>query len=206
MLLHQIEREHFVAGGDRGVGGEHGVPAHRRAGPGKVLAPHDLLANAFESKHRDVTFVHMPHRGLNPESPDGADASDSQHDLLGQTHLASADVEQAGDGAIGRIVQRNISVKEKDMDATHAGDPDQCLDHPARQVDGNRERASFGSSHRTNGQAREVVVGIDVLLESIGIDGLAEIPRPIQQTHAEERKAQIRRCLAVVAGQDAQAP
>ncbi len=95
VLLHEIDVEDFVAGGDRGVRGEDGVSANRSAGVAEVFAAHDPLANAFEGEHGDMPFVHVPHRGLNSQGPQGAHASDPEDDLLGEAHLPATNVEKA---------------------------------------------------------------------------------------------------------------
>jgi hypothetical protein len=79
------------------------------------------------------------------------------------------------------------------------------LHHAAGQVDRHRQHAAGRGLHRQHRQAREVVVGVGVLLEAVGVDRLAEVAGPVEQPHADQRHAEVARGLAVVARQHAEA-
>ena len=98
---HQLAVEHLVAGGDRGVDGEHRIAADaakglagRQAGLGG-----DELAGALDEQERGVPLVEVPHRRVDAERPQGPHAADAEDELLAQPHLASADVQDVGDRA-----------------------------------------------------------------------------------------------------------
>ena len=79
-----------------------------------------------------------------------------------------------------------------------------CTTRPG-QVDRHGQHAARRRLHRQHRQPREVVVRVGVLLEAVGVHGLAEVARAVEQPHADERDAEVARRLAVVAGQDAEA-
>ena len=152
-----------------------------------------------------MALVHVPHGGVDAERPQRAHAADAEHDLLAQPHLAAAHVERARDRAVGRVVERDVGVEHQHRHQAHLHLPHRGVHDAAGQVDRHGEHAARRGLHRQHRQPREVVVGVGVLLEAVGVDGLAEVAGAVEQPHAHERDAQVARRLAVVPGQDAEA-
>jgi hypothetical protein len=202
---HQLAVEGLVARRHRRVRGEHGGALHRRERLGQAVARLHPLARALERQERDVALVHVPHRGVDPERPQRPHSADPEHDLLAQPHLAPAHVEHAGDRAVRGVVERDVGVEHQHRHQPDLHLPDGSLHHAAGQVDRDGEDASRRGLHRLHRQPREVVVGIRVLLEAVGVNRLAEVAGAIEQPHAHERHAEVARRLAVVARQHAQA-
>jgi hypothetical protein len=171
----------------------------------ETLARLHALPRALEAEERHVPLVHVPHRGRDVERPQGPHPADAEYHLLGETHLAAAHVEDARYRPVGRIVQRDVGVEHQHRHQPDLRLPHRGLDHAPGQVDGHGEDAAAGRLHGQHRQAGEVVVGVHVLLEAVGVDRLAEIARAIEQPHADEGHAEIARRLAVVAGEDAEA-
>ena len=73
------------------------------------------------------------------------------------------------------------------------------------QLDGHRQRQPVLVLDPAERQAREVVVGVVVLLVAVGIDRLAEVALAIEQPDPEERERHVARGLHVIAGEDAEA-
>ena len=201
----QAPVEGLVARGHRGVGGEHAVLGHRLQGRRQSVPVAHPLARALEAEEGHVALVHVPDRGMDAEGVEGAHAADPEHDLLAQPHLASAHVEHAGDGPIGGVVQGDVGVEHEHRHLADLGLPDRGLDHAAGKVDGDGEHPAPGGLHGQDGQPGEVVVRVDVLLEAVGVHGLAEVARAIEQAHAHEGHAEVAGRLAVVAGEHAEA-
>ena len=153
-----------------------------------------------------MALVHVPDRGVDAERAQGAHAADAEHDLLAQAHLAPAHVEDAGDRPVGGVVERDVGVEHQHR---HAGPPAPSTPRRARRGPGRSmgtvSTPPAGRLHGQDGQPREVVVGVDVLLEAVGVHRLAEVARAVEQAHADERHAEVARRLAVVAGEDAEA-
>ena len=163
------------------------------------------LAGALEGEERDVALVHVPHRRVDAEGPQGADAADAVHDLLAQAHLAAAHVENAGDRPVGRVVQRDVGVEHQHRHEADLHLPHRRVDDAAGEVDGHGEDTAARGLHREHRQAGEVVVGVRVLLEAVRVDRLAEVAGAVEEAHADEGHAEVARRLAVVAGEDAEA-
>ena len=198
----ELPVERLVAGGHGSVRREHGVALHGGEGAGEAVAVHHLLARPLEPEERDVALVHVPHRGLDPEGTQRAHAAHPEDDLLAETHPPSPYVEDAGDGPVGGVVERDVGVEHQ-----HRHPPDLHLPHrrvhdSPREVDGHGEGPPGGRLHGQHGQPDEVVVGVDVLLEAVRVHGLAEVAGAVEEPHPHERDAQVARRLAVVAGQD----
>ena len=206
VAAHQRLVEGLVARGHRGVGGEDGVAAHvlfRRLV--EAVARAHPLAHALQAQEGHVALVHVPDRGVDAQGVEGAHAAHPQHDLLAQPHLAAAHVEDARDGPVGGVVQGDVGVEHEHRHLAHLGLPHRGLHHPARQVDGHREHAAVRGLDGQDGQAGEVVVRVDVLLEAVVVDGLPEVAGAVEQPHAHEGHPEVGGRLAVVAGQHAQA-
>ena len=202
---HELAVVGLVAGGDRGVGGEDRVARHRLEGVLEPFARLHSLPRALEAEEGDVSLVHVPHGRREAERAQGPHAADAEDDLLGEAHLAAAYIEDARDRPVGGVVQGDVGVQHQDGHQPDLRLPHRGLDDTSGQVDGHRQHAAAGRLHGQHRQAGEVVVGIDVLLEAVGVDRLAEISGAIQQPHADERHAEIAGRLAVVSGEDAQA-
>ena len=191
--------------GNGGVGREDAVPRHGLQGVLQAVASPHLCAGALQAEEGHVSFVHVPDRRPDPEAPERPDAADPEDDLLAEAHLAAAHVEDPGDGTVGGVVQGDVGVEHQDRHASDLRLPDGGLDDAAGQVDGHGEDAAAGRLDGENGQAGEVVVGVDVLLEAVGVHRLPEVSRLVQETDAHEGHAEVAGRLAVVTREDAKA-
>ena len=152
-----------------------------------------------------MPLVHVPDRGVDAERAQRAHAAHAEHDLLAQPHLAAAHVEDAGDGPVRGVVERDVGVEHEHGHAADLGLPHRGLHDAAGQVDGHGEHAAPRRLHGQDGQPREVVVGVDVLLEAVRVHGLAEIAGAVEEADADQGHPEVARRLAVVAGEDAEA-
>ena len=90
-------------------------------------------------------------------------------------------------------------------DASHLDLPHPGVDHPPGEVDGHREHPPRRRLDRQDRQAGEVVVGIDVLLEAVGVHRLTEVAGAVEQPHPDEGDPEVARRLAVVPGEHSEA-
>ena len=197
--------EGLVAGWHGCVGREDGAPRDRFERGFEAFSRVDQLAGALETEQRDVALVHVPDRGAHPQRTQRANTPDAQHDFLAKPHLATAHVEDARDGTIGGVVDVQVGVEQQHRDETDLGFPHLRLHYPTGQVDRHDERPAASGLEGQKREAVEVVVGIDVLLIAVGIDGLAKIARAVEQGDTDQRHAEIARRLAVVASEHAEA-
>ena len=206
VLADELAVEGLVAGGHRGVGGEDGVALRPRPGPRRGCRPSRTRSRA-RSRPRKATWPSFmcQTEGVDAERAQGAHAADPQHDLLAQAHLAPAHVEDARDRAVRGVVERDVGVEHEHRHQAHLHLPHRRVHDAPGQVDGHGQVAARGGLHRQHGQAGEVVVGVDVLLEAVRVHRLAEVAGAVEQAHPHEGHAEVARGLAVIAGQDPEA-
>jgi hypothetical protein len=163
-----------------------------------------VLACALGEEERRMAFVQVPDRRLQAELPDGAHAADPQHELLVEPHLAAADVQDVGDRPVGGRVLGDVGVEQEHRHAPDLGDPDRGEQVAPGQLDRDRQRQSGRILHPPERQARQVVVGVVVLLVTVGVDRLAEVALAVQQPDADRGERHVAGRLHMVAGEDAE--
>ena len=206
-IAHQAPLEDLVAGRHGRVNGEDGVApdppeglAGREAGVGRHQLPGSL-----DEEERGVALVEVPDGGLDAERPEGTDAANPQDQLLAEPHLAAADIEDVRDRPISDVVGRDVGVEQEDRHAADLGNPDGSAHGAIGDLDADLERRAIASAGPPEGQQRRIEVRLGVLLVAIGVDLLAEVATPVEEADADEREGRVRRRLAVVARQDAEA-
>ena len=199
VLGQQRTREAVDAGRHGRVRREHAAAAHGLDGGVERQAGGDELADPLQPEEPGVALVGVEHVGLEAEGPQGADAADAEHDLLAQSVVLVAAVEAVGDGdAVGRVAV-DVGVEQVQRDAADVGPPDVDRDVVAGEVDGDLD-ARVDEPERVG---REV--GDALLLPALGVEALAEVALGVEQADADERHAEVRRRLEVVAGEHAEA-
>ncbi len=163
------------------------------------------LARAFHEHERGVALVQVPRAWLDSQSSQGANATDAEDHLLVQPHLAAADVEDVGDRPVRLVVVGNIRVEQQQRHAADLSSPHGAVDGPAGHLDADAQRAAIFVRHAEQRQALRVVVGVGVLLVTVGVDVLAKVAVAIEEAYPDERDGHVRRCLEVVAGKHAEA-
>ena len=94
--------ERFVAGRHRRVRSENGTLCDFFARVSKTLAGFNIVADAFEGEERAMAFVHVPDIGRVAQQAQGAHATDSQDDLLGNAQVQVAAVQASCEFPVGR--------------------------------------------------------------------------------------------------------
>ena len=84
-------------------------------------------------------------------------------------------------------------------------DPDGGEQLAVGQRDADGERLAEPVERAAERQARELVVGVRVLLVPVGVDRLAEVALAVHEPDADQRQGHVRGGLHVVAGEDAEA-
>ena len=205
-MLHQGQREDVVARGHRRVRREAGARDDRLAcrGEVEVLLFHQQ-ANALQHAEGGVPFVHVADRRLLLMALQRADAADAQDHLLADAHVLVAAVKPGRDLPIFRVVLRDVRVEEIKR---HRGPPEsaRCAATTSRPGIGTLTSSGVpsGLGFRNQRQIEEIVLGIAFLLPAVDVEVLAEVAFAVHQAHADERHAQVRGRLEMIARQQAE--
>ncbi len=198
--------EVVVSCGHRRVRGEERVRCDRFERCVEVEALAHQHPDALDDQERGVTFVDVPHGGRDAHRFEDARTADAEHDLLLEADVVVAAVESMRDAAVAVAVLGQIGVEEVEL---HVPDSDVPYAHGERasgERDADAQLAAIGQAHRVHGEVGEVGIGVRRDLVAFGVELLLEVALAVQQSDADERKAQVARRLAVIAGEDAEAP
>ena len=138
------------------------------------------------------------------------DPAHAQQEFLLEPVVAAAAVQAVGDAAGGLVVARNVGVQQQQRDTSDVGPPDVRQQAPAvgerqRDLDGFAVAVRGGLAQQRQGQPVRVKDRIGFLLPGVAGERLLEVAGLVQQADADQRHAEVRGCLQVVAGQDAEA-
>jgi 5,10-methylene-tetrahydrofolate dehydrogenase/methenyl tetrahydrofolate cyclohydrolase len=123
-LVHLVDTELVVTGGDRSVSGEDALLADEiDVGFGRVLERFagQVVFEQTDSEEGSVALVHVVDLGLTGESVKEGDAAEAEDGLLTEAVVGVAAVEVVGEAAIPGIVSFDVGIEQKDGDDV-AGD------------------------------------------------------------------------------------
>ncbi len=203
--LHELRSEGVVSGGDRGVGGEADAGSQGLDGLVPVQPALDHLAHQLQGQEGRVPFVHMPHLGLDAQPAQRAHAAQAQDLLLGDAHRAVTAVQLGREAAVLQGVLLDVGVQDVQPDPTDPDQPDPGVDGAVRHLDLDDHFLAVGVQGLLGGDVGKVESAVAGFLPPLAVDLLDEVSVVVQQAHADHRDSQIRGCLEVVAGKDAQA-
>ncbi len=201
---HHVGGEMVVARGHRGVRGEDGVGCHRLERRARVQALLHVLAHALEHQERRVALVDVPHGGTQAHRAQRPHPAHAEHDLLLDARGAIAPIEPVRGGAILGQVALQVGVEEVERHAAHLRLPHAAMHVVLAELDAHLERRAVRARDRQDGQVGEVAVGVDRVLQALGIDRLREVALAVEQAHRHERQRHVARGLAMISGEDAQ--
>jgi hypothetical protein len=118
-LVHLIETELVVPGGDRSMGGEDASLSHVCAIGVGGLAERAVAESLFkkaDGKQRGVAFVHVIDLGLGAEGLKESDTAEAENGLLTETIEGVAAVEVIGELAVPGVVAFDVAIEEEDGD------------------------------------------------------------------------------------------
>ena len=127
-----------------------------------------------------------------------AHAAHPEQDFLLNARLPVAAVEVFRDGAVARLILRNVGVEQVQRHAPDLGLPDLRMQRAPAQRHGD---LAAGVADRQRG---EIVSRVDDTRGAVAAQLLAVVAAAVQQPDGHERDAQIGRGLEVVARQHAQ--
>ena len=100
----------------------------------------------------------------------------------------------------GDVRVEQVQLEPADRDA-----PDLRLDGAARVLDADRQRPAAGLAHQLDRHVEQIVLGVVLLLPAVDVQILAEVALLVHQADADERNAEIRGALEMIARENAQA-
>ena len=125
-LVHLVEAELVVAGGNRGVGGEDALLADGfDVGFGGVLErlAGEVVFEQADGEEGGVALVHVVDLGFTAEGVEQSDAAEAEDGLLTEAVVGVAAVEVVGEAAVPGVVAFDVGVEQEDGDDV-AGDAD----------------------------------------------------------------------------------
>ena len=217
VVADHVDREAVDARGHRRVRGEHGARPHgRQRLVEREARARAQLADALQAQVARVALVGVEDLGLRVPGDravraDGAHAADADEDLLADALVLVAAVEPVGDAAQVGVVLLDVGVEHQQRHPPDRGLPDARLEHlpgghrdldehllargPGRSVSG----ARFWPDEQLQRQPLRVEHRVGLQLPAVERQRLPEVPRPVQQPDADERQAEVRGRLEVVA-------
>ncbi len=201
----EMEGEGVVAGGHRRMRGEDGRAPHFRERRGERVSALQELVDALQHHEAGVPLVEMPHRRIDAERPQGADAADAEDDFLLDARFAVAAVEARREFAVPRRVLFEVGVEEIDLRVTELDVPHRD-EHGARaERDGDDARLAVGHQGRFDRRVLPVQLAVAFFLPAFRRHALVEVALRIHEADGDERHAEVAGFLAVIAGEHAQA-
>ena len=128
----EVRGEALVARGDRRVDREDAVAPDPVPGRLQLVAGGDELPRPLGQQERGVALVQVPDRRLDPEGAQHPHPADAEDELLVETHLAAADVEDVRDRPVGVVVLGDVGVEQEDRRPADLDAPDRDLEVAAR--------------------------------------------------------------------------
>ena len=174
--------------------GEQATGTDRLHGMSKGQTRCHVLADALKREEASMSLVGMEYLRRKAECPQCAHATDAKHGLLAEPVLHVAAVEAVGDEPVLGCVALNIGVEQVQRNTPDVDPPDGNLYVRARNADRDRD-ARIGECHRPRVELREVLP-----LPALCVEPLAEVALSVEQTDGDQRDAEVRCSLQVIAG------
>ena len=163
------------------------------------------LVDALEHHEARVPLVEVPHRRIQFQRPQRADAADAQDDLLLDARLAIAAIQARGEFAVPRRVLFEVGVEQINLRVTEPDVPHRDEHRAGAERHGDDARLAVGRDCRFDRRVGPIEALVHLLLPPFGRDVLVEVPLRVHEADADERQAEVACLLAVVAGEDAEA-
>ena len=205
----QLAGEPVDAGGNRGMGGEDRASTTSLQSGVEIIAVLHVLANPLHSEETGVALVGVEHHWRrSARDPavraDGAYPAHAEQHLLFKPMVGAAAVQPVGHLSLVAGVLLDIGVQHQNGHATHLRYPDLGGEGTSGEWDLDSNRSAFIVQQ---GQRQRVGIqkGVALLLPARSIQGLPEVPLPIEQADSDDRDTEVACGLEVIAGKNAQA-
>src|SRR5579883_2282152 len=205
VFIDQLIVERVVARGYRSVRGEEGVRFDDLAGLMKAETGCHQFAAAFQTEEGCVPFVYLPRTRRDPERTYRSYSANTQHNFLGDTHLAITTVKAGREFAVSRSVGSHVGIHQVEGDAPHQQLPDFRINAASGQVNANHDLVAIRADGRHGGRLGEMEFIIGCFLSALAVDALVEVALGIEEADADKGEAKIAGFFTMVAGKNAQA-
>jgi hypothetical protein len=133
-------------------------------------------------------------------------AADADQDLLADAVVLVAAVEPVGDAAQVRVVLLDVGVEQQQRHAPDRRAPDPGVQHaPARHVHLDQHRGAGLVGEQVQRQSLGIEHRVGLELPPVQRERLAEVAGAVEQADGDQRDAEVRRGLEVVAREHAEA-
>ena len=205
VLFDELKWKRIVAGRDRGVRREDRRALHFLERVVERTALLDHLADALQRDERGVAFVEVAHGRRDAHLPQRAHAADAEDDFLLDARFAIAAVEPRRQLAIPGRVLREIGVEQQQPDAAETHAPHRRQHGAVTERHGDHARPAIGRDRGFDRRIGPADALVAFFLPAVVGHALAEVALRIHEADADERQAEVRGFLAVIAGEHAEA-
>ena len=205
VLVDEPRAEAVVPGRHRRVRREHDLcgDAAERFPDVDALDDHPL-PHELERREGAVALVEVQHAGRDAQGGKRAHAADAEQQFLADADALVAAVEPRRQLAIFGLVAVDVRIEQQQRVAADRQLPDARGNRAGAGLD--RDRDGDAVAQRRPHRQRSVIdVDVVLLLPAVAIEPLPEVALVVVEADADERDAEIRRALDVIAGEDAEA-
>src|SRR5439155_324914 len=163
------------------------------------------LAHPFDEHEGGVPFVRVPGGRVVSQRPERPHAADAQNPLLPQSQVGPTGVQPMTQPTVRWVILLEVRVEQKNRHAAHH-DPPRTDAHVApREAHRGEAGVALRPAHRLERRRVHVEALLRVLLPSVEPQSLVRVSLDIEQADADQWEAQVRRRLALVPGEHADA-
>ena len=151
-----------------------------------------------------MPFVEMDDPRHDPQRRERSHTADTQQQLLANPHPFVATVKPRRQFTILRRISFNVGIEQEQRVSADGELPDSGDHAPRPRLQPDAHRLTVLADRLTKRQFRVIDVDVVLLLPTVEIEPLAEIPLVVAQSDADQRDVEIGSALDVIARQDAQ--
>ncbi len=204
VLVHERGAEAVVPRRHRRMGREDDLRRHSpERFPGIDALDHHALADDLERGEGAVSLVEVQHARRDAERGERAHAADAEQQFLPDADPVVAAIEPRGQLAIFGQVAFDVRIEQEQRIAADRQLPHARGDRPGPGLDRDRHRHAL-AERRPHRERAVIDVDVVLVLPPVAIEALPEIALVVVQADADERDAEIRRALDVIAREDAE--
>ena len=162
------------------------------------------LPDHFERRKGAVAFVQVQDARRDAHRAERAHPADAEQQLLADAYALVAAVEARGQLAVLRLVAFDVRIEQQQRAAADRQLPDARHDGPGPCLDGH-DHGHAVYERRPDRQLTVIERQVVFVLPAVDVEPLPEVALVVVEPDADERDAEVRRALDVVARQDAEA-
>src|ERR1700733_16049073 len=114
------------------------------------------IANGLQDCDSALPFMEVKNARGDAHGSQGAEASDTEQQLLADSHPRVAAIQTRGELHVLRSVPLHVGIQKKQIASTHVHAPDFCPEEPAARFDLYRNSLAVGSNRQLHRQVAKV--------------------------------------------------